>query len=587
MALKKTKIVCTIGPASESPEMLKTLIQEGMDVARLNFSHGDYEEHTARIKDIRAAANEMDKTIGILLDLQGPEIRTTKFKDGVAELVRNEVVYITMKDILGTSERFSVTYKGLINDVQVGTVISLDDGLIELSVLEIDYENEEIKTVITNGGIIKDKKGVNVPSARVNLPSITEKDVNDIKFGVEQEVDFVAASFVRSADDVFAIKRILEENKGQNLQIISKIENQEGVDNFSKILDVSYGIMVARGDLGVEIPAEDVPLVQKKLIQECNNVGKPVITATQMLDSMQSDPRPTRAEASDVANAILDGTDAIMLSGETAAGDFPVESVQTMNRIALKTESNLDHAMILKKRSQKTSMTITDAISQSVTHTASNLGVSAIITPTQSGHSARMVAKYRPSAPIIAVTFNEHVKRRLSLVWGIYSVRGENADTTDELLDIAVNKGLETKIIERGCKVIITAGVPVGVSGTTNLMKVHVIGSVIASGEGVGRHYAYGDVVLAKNAKEAIDTMKQGDILVTKATDKDMLPAMKLASGIITEEGGLTSHAAILGLDLGIPVIVGVESIDVFTDGEDITIDGGTGNIYQGHASVL
>src|SRR5699024_704115 len=305
--------------------------------------------------------------------------------------------------ILGTSERFSVTYKGLINDVQVGTVISLDDGLIELSVLEIDYENEEIKTVITNGGIIKDKKGVNVPSARVNLPSITEKDVNDIKFGIEQEVDFVAASFVRSADDVFAIKRILEENRGQNLQIISKIENQEGVDNFSKILDVSYGIMVARGDLGVEIPAEDVPLVQKKLIQECNNVGKPVITATQMLDSMQSDPRPTRAEASDVANAILDGTDAIMLSGETAAGDFPVESVQTMNRIALKTESNLDHAMILKKRSQKTSMTITDAISQSVTHTASNLGVSAIITPTQSGHSARMVAKYRPKAPIIAV----------------------------------------------------------------------------------------------------------------------------------------------------------------------------------------
>lgn len=587
MALKKTKIVCTIGPASESPEMLKTLIQEGMDVARLNFSHGDYEEHTARIKDIRAAANEMDKTIGILLDLQGPEIRTTKFKDGVAELVRNEVVYITMKDILGTSERFSVTYKGLINDVQVGTVISLDDGLIELSVLEIDYENEEIKTVITNGGIIKDKKGVNVPSARVNLPSITEKDVNDIKFGIEQEVDFVAASFVRSADDVFAIKRILEENRGQNLQIISKIENQEGVDNFSKILDVSYGIMVARGDLGVEIPAEDVPLVQKKLIQECNNVGKPVITATQMLDSMQSDPRPTRAEASDVANAILDGTDAIMLSGETAAGDFPVESVQTMNRIALKTESNLDHAMILKKRSQKTSMTITDAISQSVTHTASNLGVSAIITPTQSGHSARMVAKYRPKAPIIAVTFNEHVKRRLSLVWGIYSVRGENADTTDELLDIAVNKGLETKIIQRGCKVIITAGVPVGVSGTTNLMKVHVIGNVIASGEGVGRHYAYGDVVLAKNAKEAIDKMKQGDILVTKATDKDMLPAMKLASGIITEEGGLTSHAAILGLDLGIPVIVGVESIDVFTDGEDITIDGGTGNIYQGHASVL
>lgn len=419
------------------------------------------------------------------------------------------------------------------------------------------------------------------------MPSITDKDKADIKFGIEQEVDFIAASFVRHPKDVFAIKKTLEENNGEHLQIISKIENQQGVDNFSKILDASYGIMVARGDLGVEIPPEDVPLVQKRLIQECNNVGKPVITATQMLDSMQWDPRPTRAEASDVANAILDGTDAIMLSGETAAGEFPIESVQTMNRIALKTESGLDHATILKKRSQKTLITITDAISQSVTHTAANLGVSAIITPTQSGHSARMVAKYRPKAPIIAVTFNEYVKRRLSLVWGIYAIRGQEAETTDELLDTAVNMGLETKIIERGCKVIITAGVPVGVSGTTNLMKVHVIGNVIARGQGVGRHFAYGDVVIAKNAKEANEKVKLGDILVTKATDKDMLPAIELASGIVTEEGGLTSHAAIVGLNMGIPVIVGVDSIDVFKEGEDITIDGGTGNIHQGHASVL
>ena len=587
MILKKTKIVCTIGPASEEIDILRKLIKEGMDVARLNFSHGDYEEHAIRIKNIRQVAKEMNKTIGILLDLQGPEIRTDKFEGGAADLVRDEIVYITMKDVLGTKERFTVSYKGLINDVEKGTIISLDDGLIELSVLEVDHENEEIKTVVTNAGTIKNRKGVNVPSAQVNLPSITDKDKSDIKFGIEQGVDFIAASFVRHPKDVFAIKKILEENHGEHLQIISKIENQQGVDNFSKILDASYGIMVARGDLGVEIPAEDVPLVQKKLIQECNNVGKPVITATQMLDSMQWDPRPTRAEASDVANAILDGTDAIMLSGETAAGDFRVESVQTMSRIALKTESGLDHAMILKKRSQKTSMTITDAISQSVTHTAANLEVSAIITPTQSGHSARMVAKYRPVAPIIAVTFNEFVKRRLSLVWGIYPVRGEVAETTDELLDTAVNKGLDTGIIKRGCKVIITAGVPVGVSGTTNLMKVHVIGNVIASGQGVGRHFAYGDVVIAKNAEEANSKVKLGDILVTKATDKDMLPAIELASGIVTEEGGLTSHAAIVGLSLGIPVIVGVDSIEVFKEGEDITIDGGTGNIHQGHASVL
>ncbi|HLQ83589.1 MAG TPA: pyruvate kinase [Pseudogracilibacillus sp.] len=587
MTLKKTKIVCTIGPASESKEILTTLIKEGMDVARLNFSHGNYEEHAERIKNIREAAKEMNKTIGILLDLQGPEIRTAKFENGAAELVRGEYVYITMEDVLGTKERFTVSYKGLINDVEKGMTISLDDGLIELTVIDINHEKNEIKTEVTNGGTIKDRKGVNVPSAQVNLPSITDKDKADIKFGIEQEVDFIAASFVRHPKDVFAIKKTLEENNGEHLQIISKIENQQGVDNFSKILDASYGIMVARGDLGVEIPPEDVPLVQKRLIQECNNVGKPVITATQMLDSMQWDPRPTRAEASDVANAILDGTDAIMLSGETAAGEFPIESVQTMNRIALKTESGLDHATILKKRSQKTLITITDAISQSVTHTAANLGVSAIITPTQSGHSARMVAKYRPKAPIIAVTFNEYVKRRLSLVWGIYAIRGQEAETTDELLDTAVNMGLETKIIERGCKVIITAGVPVGVSGTTNLMKVHVIGNVIARGQGVGRHFAYGDVVIAKNAKEANEKVKLGDILVTKATDKDMLPAIELASGIVTEEGGLTSHAAIVGLNMGIPVIVGVDSIDVFKEGEDITIDGGTGNIHQGHASVL
>lgn len=587
MILKKTKIVCTIGPASESKEILTTLIKEGMDVARLNFSHGNYEEHAERIKNIREAAKEMNKTIGILLDLQGPEIRTAKFENGAAELVRGEYVYITMEDVLGTKERFTVSYKGLINDVEKGMTISLDDGLIELTVIDINHEKNEIKTEVTNGGTIKDRKGVNVPSAQVNLPSITDKDKADIKFGIEQEVDFIAASFVRHPKDVFAIKKTLEENNGEHLQIISKIENQQGVDNFSKILDASYGIMVARGDLGVEIPPEDVPLVQKRLIQECNNVGKPVITATQMLDSMQWDPRPTRAEASDVANAILDGTDAIMLSGETAAGEFPIESVQTMNRIALKTESGLDHATILKKRSQKTLITITDAISQSVTHTAANLGVSAIITPTQSGHSARMVAKYRPKAPIIAVTFNEYVKRRLSLVWGIYAIRGQEAETTDELLDTAVNMGLETKIIERGCKVIITAGVPVGVSGTTNLMKVHVIGNVIARGQGVGRHFAYGDVVIAKNAKEANEKVKLGDILVTKATDKDMLPAIELASGIVTEEGGLTSHAAIVGLNMGIPVIVGVDSIDVFKEGEDITIDGGTGNIHQGHASVL
>lgn len=586
--MRRTKIVCTIGPASEDVTTLKKIMENGLDVARLNFSHGDYDEHRERIKNIRKVASELGKEVSILLDTQGPEIRTKSFVGGKATLDRNEIVYVTMKDIEGTKERFTVTYKGLINDVEIGTFISLDDGLIQLEVLEIDHEAEEIKTRVVNSGEIKDKKGVNVPNVHVNLPSLTDKDVNDIIFGIEENVDFIAASFVREAKDVLTIKKVLEDHNSEHIKIISKIENRSGVDNFNEILQASYGIMVARGDLGVEIPSAEVPLVQKELIHACNLAGKPVITATQMLDSMQWEPRPTRAEASDVANAILDGTDAIMLSGETAAGDFPVESVDTMNTIALQTETALDHEQLLKNRSRSISMTITDAISQSVTHTAQNLGVSAIITPTQSGHSARMVAKYRPKAPIIAVTFSKEVCRRLTLVWGVYPVLSKQAYTTDELLDVAVHKALNTNIISQGCKVIISAGVPVGVSGTTNMMKVHVIGNVLANGTGVGRHYAYGNTIVTNNAEEANKRMKEGDLLVTYGTDKDMMPALEKAGGIVTEEGGLTSHAAVVGLSLGIPVVVGVQNAcNVIKDGEDITIDAGTGAIHQGHASVL
>lgn len=588
MRMRKTKIVCTIGPASESKEKLRKLMIGGMDVARLNFSHGDYDEHRERIKNIREVAKELDKTVAILLDTQGPEIRTKTFKGGEAYLKRGEQVIICMDEVEGTKERFSVTYDKLINDVEVGTVITLDDGLIALKVTAIDYDAKEVVTEVVNSGMVKNRKGVNIPNVRVNLPSMTEKDRSDIIFGIEEDVDFIAASFVRQAEDVLQIKEWLEKHGGHDIQIISKIENREGVDNFDKILEASYGIMVARGDLGVEIPAEEVPLVQKDLIHRCNLIGKPVITATQMLDSMQWDPRPTRAEASDVANAILDGTDAIMLSGETAAGEFPVESVETMHTIAYKAETGLDHAQLLKNRSRKIEMTITDAISQSVSHTAANLRVSAILTPTQSGHSARTISKYRPEAPIIAVTFSEKVLRRLSLTWGVYPVLSEQAHTTDEILDTAINKGLETNLFKRGSKVIITAGVPVGVTGTTNLMKVHVIGNVITKGQGIGRHYAYGKAIVTNDAEDANARMKLGDILVTYGTDRDMMPAIEKAGGIITVEAGLTSHAAVVGLSTGIPVIIGVE--DAFSsikDGEDITIDGGTGNIHQGHASVL
>lgn len=586
--MRKTKIVCTIGPASEPVETLEQLIGSGMNVARLNFSHGDFAEHGSRIKNIREAAEKTKQTVAILLDTKGPEIRTGTFENGEAELIQGNTVYVSMEEVTGTADRFSITYPGLIHDVHAGSKILLDDGLIELEVMEIDEQHHELKTKALNSGTIKNKKGVNVPNVKVNLPGITEKDAQDIEFGIQEDIDFIAASFVRRPSDVLEIRELLEKHDATHIQIIPKIENQEGVDNIDDILEVSDGIMVARGDLGVEIPAEDVPLVQKELIHKCNTAGKPVITATQMLDSMQRNPRPTRAEASDVANAIFDGTDAIMLSGETAAGYYPVESVDTMSSIALKAETALDHKLILKNRSRSVDMTITDAISQSVTHTAMNLAVSAIITPTESGHTARMISKYRPTAPIVAVTFAERVNRQMSLVWGVHAVMGKRAHSTDEMLDIAIDRGLSTHLFERGNRVIITAGVPVGESGTTNLLKVHVIGDVAAKGQGIGRRSAYGKVVIAKNAKEALEKVEEEDILVTNATDRDMMPAIEKAGGIITQEGGLTSHAAVVGLSLGIPVIVGVNNaFDLLKDGEDITIDSAKGDIYKGHASVL
>ncbi|WP_078595058.1 pyruvate kinase [Evansella clarkii] len=584
--MRKTKIVCTIGPASESIDKLKELISAGMNVARLNFSHGDHDEHRARIHNIRKAAEELNQNVGILLDTKGPEIRTHTMEGGEIELELGSTVKISMTEVVGTREKFSVSYEGLINDVNVGSIILLDDGLIELRVTEMG--DNELTAEVINNGVLKNKKGVNVPGVSVNLPGITEKDANDIIFGIKEDVDFVAASFVRRASDVLEIRELLEEHNAGHIQIIPKIENQEGVDNIDEILEVSDGLMVARGDLGVEIPAEDVPLVQKDLIKKCNKLGKPVITATQMLDSMQRNPRPTRAEASDVANAIFDGTDAIMLSGETAAGSYPVESVQTMRNIAEKTETGLKYEDILRKRSKESEQSITDAISQSVSHTALNLHAAAILTATESGHTARMIAKYRPESPIVAATSSKQVCRALSLTWGVYAQVSERVSTTDEMLQMSVDVAMKAGYIKRGDLVVITAGVPVGKKGTTNLLKVHVVGEVAARGQGIGRKTATGKAVVALNAKEAIEKTTQGDILITPATDRDMMEAFEKASAVITEQGGLTSHAAVVGLSLGIPVIVGVDkAVDLFEDGEEITVDGHHGDIYKGQASVI
>ncbi|HWL25313.1 MAG TPA: pyruvate kinase [Ureibacillus sp.] len=586
--MRKTKIVCTIGPASESPEVLEQLILAGMNVARLNFSHGSHEEHAVRIATIRDVAAKLDKTIGILLDTKGPEIRTHNMKNGEVHLVSGQVIDISMEEVEGNESVFSVTYSQLIEDVNQNDTILLDDGLIALRVLATDTEKGLIHTIVENAGVLKNKKGVNVPGVSIKLPGITEKDAQDILFGIEQGIDFIAASFVRTAKDVLEIRELLEQNGGSHIQIIPKIENQQGVDNIDEIIEVSDGLMVARGDLGVEIPAEEVPLVQKTLIKKCNQVGKPVITATQMLDSMQRNPRPTRAEASDVANAIIDGTDAIMLSGETAAGLYPVESVKTMNRIAEHTENSLDYRSIVSTRSREKGTTMTEALSQAVSYTSINLGVKAVLAPTSSGTTAKMIAKYRPGVPIIAITNERTTAQKLTLVWGVSPIVTPKVTTTDEILELSVDEALKHKYVDHGDVVVITAGVPVGEAGTTNLMKVHVIGDLLARGQGVGKASVVAKATVVRNASEALAYGAEGCILVTIGTDREMMPVIENCVGIITEEGGLTSHAAVVGLSLGIPVIVGVkEATTLIKHGQEITMDAETGVIYKGHASVL
>ncbi|WP_205215903.1 pyruvate kinase [Enterococcus faecalis] len=585
--MKKTKIVCTIGPASESVDMLVNLINAGMNVCRLNFSHGDYEEHGARIKNIREAVKITGKRVAILLDTKGPEIRTNDMENGAITMKIGDSVRISMTEVLGTNEKFSITYPELINDVNVGSHILLDDGLIDLEVTDIDRDANEIVTVVKNEGVLKNKKGVNVPGVSVNLPGITEKDANDIRFGIGQGIDFIAASFVRRASDVLEITKILEEENATHIQIIPKIENQEGIDNIDEILKVSDGLMVARGDMGVEIPTEDVPVVQKALIKKCNALGKPVITATQMLDSMQRNPRPTRAEANDVANAIYDGTDAVMLSGETAAGDYPLEAVQTMARIAVRTEETLvNQDSFALKLYSKTDMT--EAIGQSVGHTARNLGIQTIVAATESGHTARMISKYRPKAHIVAITFSEQKARSLSLSWGVYATVADKPSSTDEMFNLASKVSQEEGYASEGDLIIITAGVPVGEKGTTNLMKIQMIGSKLVQGQGVGEEAIIAKAVVAGTAEESVAKATEGAILVTKTTDKEYMPAIEKASALVVEEGGLTSHAAVVAIAQNIPVIVGAaDATSLINNDEVITVDPRRGIVYRGATTAI
>ena len=582
--VKRTKIVCTLGPASDSEEILTKLIESGLNVCRFNFSHGSHEEHKVRMDTVKKVRENLNKPIAILLDTKGPEIRTGQFAEPEVLLEEGNEFTITMKDVIGTKDICTVSYKGLSKDVKPEDMILIDDGLVGLKVKEVN--DDDILCIVENSGIVKNHKGVNVPGVKINLPALTEKDIKDIEFGIEEGIDFIAASFVRKASDVLAIREVLENNNATDIKIISKIENQEGVDNLDEIIKVSDGIMVARGDLGVEIPTEEIPIVQKLMIKKCNEAGKPVITATQMLDSMIRNPRPTRAEVTDVANAIYDGTDAIMLSGETAAGKYPVNAVKTMSTIAKRTEEDLDYDEILKNSFTR-EKSVTDAISYSTCSTAVSLDASAIVTATSSGYTARMVSKFRPKVPVVAATISGKAMRQLSLSWGVYPVKAKLGSNTDEVIDYSIKAAKQKGYLKDGELVVITAGVPVGVSGTTNLIKVCVMSEEIVQGIGVGEKTIEGKVCII-NPGDDCKYFNEGDILVTTMTDIDMNHYIAKAGAIVTEDGGMTSHAAIVGLNLDKPVVVSATNIlNLVKNGETITVDSSRGAIYRGSTRVL
>lgn len=585
--MKKTKIVCTIGPASSDKEVFSELVKNGLNVARLNFSHGTHEEQLEKANMIKEVREELGVPVALLLDTKGPEIRTGKFKEDVIQLKTGQTFTFTTDEILGDQEKCTLSYKGLANDVVPGDRILIDDGLVELKV--IDVTPTDIKCEVLNDGPIKDYKGVNVPGVSINLPAITDKDKADIIFGINNDIDYIAASFIRKASDVLEIRKVLEDNDAHEIHIISKIENQEGVDNIDEIIEVSDGIMVARGDLGVEIPMENVPIAQKMMIEKCNIQGKPVVTATQMLDSMIRNPRPTRAEATDVANAIFDGTDAIMLSGETAMGNYPVEAVKTMSRIARSAEEAIDYKKLLKEKALAVSETgVTFAVSHATCTTALDLKASAILTATASGFTAMKIAKLRPKSMIVAATPNEAVRRKLALVWGIESVLIDEVESTDEIFDYAINEAKKNNYIKHGDLVVITAGVPVGVAGATNLMKVHLIGDILVKGTGLGKQVITGNVCVVNSVEEAQENFHKGDIIATSSTDKDLMKYIENASGLIVEEGGYTSHAAVVSVSLGIPAIVGAKNAtEIMKDGALITLDSEKGIVYAGRTRVL
>lgn len=577
--MRRTKIVCTMGPATENDDILRQLMESGMNVARQNFSHGTQEYHKITHDRVVRLARELGKPIATLLDTKGPEVRLKQFKDNQkVEIKTGDTFVLTTEDIEGDNTRASITYKKLPDDIEIGTRILIDDGNVSIRCTDIQKRADgsaDIICAVLNGGWLSNNKGINIPGVKLSMPYLSEADISDIRFGCREGFDFIAASFVTCADDILEIRKILTEENGANIRIIAKIENEEGVKNIDEILRVSDGIMVARGDMGVEIPFEEIPRLQKMLIKKGFSACKQVITATQMLESMIHNPRPTRAETTDVANAIYDGTSAIMLSGETAAGEHPVEAVKTMALIAETTEKAIDYKKRFHKLDTHDSTNVSQAISHATVSAAVDLGAAAIVTVTKSGATARMISRYRPECPIISCTTSEITYRQMALSWGVIPLMCEEMNTnTDDLIHLAVEKAVEAQLLKNGDLAVITAGVPLGVSGTTNLMKVHIVGDVLVSGTGINSSKTTATVCVARTAEEATERFAAGQILVIPKTSNAVLPLLKTAAGIITEEGGADSHAAIVGMTLDIPVIVGAQNATaVLKSGIAITMD--------------
>ena len=580
--MRKTKIICTLGPSTDKEGVLRDLIANGMNVARFNFSHGSHEEHLGRLEKLKALREELGKPVAALLDTKGPEIRLKDFKNGVENLVAGQTFTLTTRDVEGTNEICSITYKDLPMDVEPNGTIMLDDGLIKLQIQTVN--DTDIVCTVLNNGKIKNKKGVNVPGVHLSMPYMSQRDKDDIIFGIQQGYDFIAASFVRTAQDVYDIRNLLNQYDS-NIRIIAKIENREGVNNIDSILAAADAVMVARGDLGVEIDFTELPGIQKTIIDRSFSFGKPIVTATQMLDSMIVNPRPTRAEISDVANAIYDGTSAIMLSGETAAGAYPVEALKTMSAIAERTEQEGFHLRGRQMDSNPGKISVSDATAHAACLTARDVNAAAIVTVSESGTTTRLLSKYRPQQPIIACVMREQVQRQLSLSWGITPLMMSLAHSTDELIEMSTALAKENGYLHNGELAVVTAGVPVGVSGTTNMIKIHMVGNCLATGVGVGpenNDVASGKACVCRTMDEVRAKFKPGMVLVVPSTSNEMLSFVRDAAALVVEEPGLNSHAAIAGKALLKPTVVGAAgATSHIRDGLMVAVDCAHGSVQR------